>query len=93
MARYSIVLSDRAKSDLIAHYKSGDKMIIKRIERIFVEFEVNPFSGIGKPDPLKYGYTGMWSRRLNDKNRIVYLVNEETMIVNVVSAKGHYDDK
>lgn len=93
MARYTIDLWDRAKKDLAAHYKSGDKVIIKRIERIFEELEITPFTGIGKPEPLKYGLSGMWSRKLDNKNRIIYQVNEKTMVIQIISAKGHYDDK
>lgn len=93
MARYTIDLLAKARKDLAAHHKAGDKVIINRIERIFEELEITPFTGIGKPEPLKYGLSGMWSRKLDNKNRIVYLVNEETMVVQITSAKGHYDDK
>jgi toxin YoeB len=93
MAGYTLILSDRAKKDLAIHHKSGDKAIIKRIDRIFEELGDHPYTGIGKPEALKYNNSGLWSRRLDDKNRIVYQVNDEVVTVSVVSAKGHYDDK
>ncbi|MEO6979490.1 MAG: Txe/YoeB family addiction module toxin [Mucilaginibacter sp.] len=48
----------------------------------------NPKKGIGKPEPLKYGLSGYWSRRIDHGNRIVYRIEEE--IIWVISLKGHY---
>jgi toxin YoeB len=50
-----------------------------------------PYEGIGKPKQLKYELAGMWSRRLTDKERVVYYVENNT--VNIVSYLSHYDDK
>jgi toxin YoeB len=50
-----------------------------------------PYKGIGKPEPLKYELTGLWSRRLTDKERVVYYVEDDT--VNIVSYLSHYDEK
>ena len=93
MGKYSIVVSSRARKELQAHYKSGKKRTIKRIEQIFQELSETPFDGIGNPEPLKYHLSGYWSRRINQKNRIVYRVIEDLVEVFVVSAIGHYDDK
>lgn len=93
MGKYFVTISESAKIQLAKHYKSGDKVLIKRIERIFEELNEHPFLGIGKPEALKYELTGLWSRRLDDKNRLVYSVVEESITVFVVSAKGHYSDK
>ena len=78
---------------LAKHYKSGDMGLIKRIERIFEELSNHPFIGIGKPEALKHDLAGLWSRRLDEKNRLVYNVVEENITVFMVSAKGHYSDK
>lgn len=48
----------------------------------------NPFSGIGKPEPLKYLATGVWSRRLTQEHRIVYLVSNER--IDFLQARYHY---
>jgi len=93
MGKYTIVISSRAIKELQAHYKSGNQKTIKRIEQIFVELSVTPFSGIGNPEPLKYHLTGYWSGRLNKRDRIIYQVIEEEVQVFIVSAIGHYDDK
>ncbi|BAG01605.1 MULTISPECIES: Txe/YoeB family addiction module toxin [Microcystis] len=49
----------------------------------------HPFSGIGKPEPLKYQLKGYWSRRINDEHRLVYKITETEIII--ISCKFHYD--
>ncbi|WP_221411219.1 Txe/YoeB family addiction module toxin [Epilithonimonas xixisoli] len=51
------------------------------------------FFGEGKPEQLKYNFTGYWSRRINQKDRIVYRVDNDIVTVYIVSAMGHYGDK
>jgi len=53
----------------------------------------HPFTGTGRPKPLRYDRTGKWSRRITGKHRIVYIVKEALIEVLVFSAYGHYDDK
>jgi toxin YoeB len=48
-----------------------------------------PFTGIGKPEPLKGPLSGWWSRRINDEHRLVYRVRDDT--VEIIQARGHYD--
>ncbi len=93
MGKYIIKVSDKASKDLSKIHKSGDKRSIKKVEKIFEELQQNPYEGTGKPEALKYQYKGFWSRRINDKDRLVYEVNEQIVSVFVVSALGHYDDK
>ncbi|WP_026632177.1 Txe/YoeB family addiction module toxin [Dyadobacter alkalitolerans] len=93
MGRYSVTFSDRAKKDLSFLHKSGGKSLVKRIERIFEELGENPYSGIGKPEQLKNNLSGLWSRRIDKKHRLVYQIIEETVTVFVIAAQGHYDDK
>lgn len=90
MGRYKIEVKQAALKDLNQILKSGDKATLKRIEKIFREFEVQPTQGIGKPEQLKYELSGLWSRQINKKDRIVYEVIEEKSIVIVYSAFGHY---
>lgn len=49
----------------------------------------NPFSGIGKPEPLKFNFNGYWSRRINEQHRIVYKVTNQEIIL--IQLRGHYD--
>ncbi len=63
------------------------------MNQIFPESSVTPFEGTGYPEPLKYQMSGYWSRRINRKDRIIYKVYEDKVIVLIVSAIGHYRDK
>lgn len=93
MGKYKVALSDRAKTHLSEWKKSGQHAGIKKIEKIIEELSETPYAGVGLPEPLKYDLSECWSRRIDKKNRIIYQVNEETVSVIVVSAKGHYGDK
>ena len=70
MGKYSIEIENEAKKELAAHYKSGDRKTIKRIERIFKELAETPYDGIGSPEPLKYELSGYWSRQINKKDEM-----------------------
>ena len=93
MGKYIVNLSEKAGNDLKKIHKSGDKKSIIRIERIFKELTEHPYKGIGKPEALKYQYKGFWSRRINEKDRLIYEVKENIVSVFIVSALGHYKDK
>ena len=75
-----------------AIYKSGNKGAIKKIESLLSELEEHPTTGTGKPEQLK-GVEGIWSRRIDKKNRLLYTIKEEKILVLVLSALGHYNDK
>lgn len=93
MGKFRVEIKQLAKKQIIQHYKSGDKKSIKNIEKILLELSETPFEGIGNPEPLKYELTGFWSRRINQKDRIIYYLEDEIVTIFVVSAKGHYSDK
>lgn len=93
MGKYFVEFDDIARKDLKNHYKSGNKATIKKIEKILLELTENPFSGEGHPEELKHSFNGYWSRRINQKDRIIYRVEEEIVTVIIVSAMGHYSDK
>lgn len=93
MGKYFIEITDQAKKQLAFIQKSGDKASIKKLQKIFVELSIHPELGIGKPEKLKFEFSGYWSRQINKKDRLVYRINEEIITVFIISAKGHYDDK
>jgi toxin YoeB len=93
MGKYFVEFEDIARKDLKAHYKSGNKSTIKKIEKILLELTETPFLGEGQPEELKYNFKGYWSRRINQKDRMIYRVEEDIVTVYVVSALGHYSDK
>ena len=86
MGKYTLEISSKARKELQLHYKSGNKSDIKKIEQIFLELSINPYEGTGNPEPLKYKMSGYWSRRINKKDRMVYKVYEDKVVVLVVSA-------
>ena len=93
MGKYIIEVSSKARKELLLHHKSVKKSDIRRIEQIFRELSDTPYEGTGNPEPLKYKLSGYWSRRINKKDRIVYKVIEDKILILVVSAIGHYGDK
>jgi len=93
MGKYFVEITDQAKKQLAAILKSGDKASVKKLEQIFIELSIHPASGVGKPEKLKFEFSGYWSRQINKKDRLVYRIDEEIITVFVISAKGHYDDK
>lgn len=76
MGKFRIEIKPDAQKDLEKHYKSGDKASIKKIEKILLELSENPFLGIGQPEPLKHELSGYWSWRINQKDRIIYRIDE-----------------
>jgi toxin YoeB len=93
MGLYLIDFTENAINDLRAHKKSGDKAIMKKIDALVDELKEHPRSGTGKPEELKYDLLGYWSRRINQKDRLVYKIEDEKLLVTVLSAIGHYADK
>ncbi|WP_414576901.1 Txe/YoeB family addiction module toxin [Anabaena sp. CCY 9402-a] len=66
-----------------------DKKILKKILDLIKDIQREPFSGIGKPEPLKYELQGYWSRRITDEHRLVYKIEEDLIII--LSCKYHYN--
>jgi toxin YoeB len=88
---YEIDFSEEATEDLIKMMKS-DERAYKKFERLIPELQEHPYTGTGHPHQLRH-VDGIWSRKLDKKNRLRYTVNDTTVVVVVVSALGHYDDK
>ena len=67
-----------------------DKKTFEKINKLLKDIERNGVSkGIGKPEKLKYDYTGFWSRRIDEKNRLIYKVDDNGYL-NIAECKGHY---
>jgi toxin YoeB len=88
MSVYILHISDRAKEDLRQHKKSGNKALVQKITLLLEELTEYPFSGTGKPEPLKHNLSGYWSRRIDREHRVIYEVTDN--IVLILSVKGHY---
>jgi len=65
-----------------------DRKTLKRINALIADIQRNGNEGIGKPEPLRYEYTGFWSRRIDGRNRLVYRITEDT--VEIIACRFHY---
>jgi toxin YoeB len=83
-----IELSVKAKNDLNYWKKSNNTKVLKRIKDLLASMQETPFHGIGKPEPLKHNLSGYWSRRIDNENRIIYEIENNTIFVD--SLRGHY---
>ena len=72
------------------YWQTQDKKTLKRINNLIKDIERNPFSGIGKPEPLKGNLQGYWSRRIDDNNRIIYKIADGQLVI--TQCGDHYDD-
>lgn len=75
--------------DEYCEWQRTDKAILKRINELIKDARRDPFSGIGKPEPLKHDLSGLWSRRINETDRLTYSVENDILVI--VSCKGHYN--
>ncbi len=71
------------------HWQTTDRATLRRVDRLLDDILRDPFGGIGKPEQLRYALAGAWSRRIDERNRLVYLV-EGTDVV-ILQARYHYD--
>ena len=76
--------------DEYLYWQQQDKKTMKRINQLLKDISRDPSEGIGKPEPLRY-CEGCWSRRIDDKNRLVYSIRGDGDIL-VISCRGHYED-
>ena len=80
--------SETAASNIIFEVeywkKSGNKAIMKKITDLLKDIAEYPYTGIGKPEPLKYELAGYWSRRINSEHRIIYSVHDD-IVTNILN--------
>lgn len=89
---YNIEYTQEAIKDLKRLQKNEPK-IFDKARRFIAELTEHPQTGLGHPEPLKGKPEGRWSRELTKKHRLVYRIYETDVVVLVLSAYGHYDDK
>lgn len=83
-----IIFSKNAWEDYV-FWQAEDKKILKKINTLIKDIQSNPYSGIGKPEPLKYDLAGLWSGRIDREHRLVCQLNENELLV--YSCRYHYD--
>lgn len=83
-----IIFSKNAWEDYMS-WQSEDKKILKKINDLIKDIQRSPYEGMGKPEPLKYDLTGLWSRRIDREHRLVNQANENEIVI--YSCRYHYD--
>ena len=71
------------------YWQSQDRKTLKRINKLIVDTQRTPFEGIGKPEPLKETLSGFWSRRIDESNRLIYIVDDNKLTI--ISCRYHYE--
>ena len=82
-----IIFSEHAWDDYL-YWQRTDRKILERINKLIKEMQQSPFEGTGKPEPLRYGLSGYWSRRITDEHRIVYKVEKDSL--HLAQLRYHY---
>lgn len=84
-----LLWEDRAWEDYL-YWQTQNKKTVKKINDLIKDIARTPFSGIGSPEPLRHNLSGLWSRRIDHENRIVYYT--ENGIVYIIACRGHYEE-
>jgi toxin YoeB len=82
-----LVFEDQGCEDYTSWLRIDRKTLV-RINKLIEDIHRDPFTGIGKPEPLKYHLPGAWSRRIDDEHRLVYLITDKEIII--IAARYHY---
>lgn len=82
-----ITFADAAWEDYL-YWQQNDRKMLERINKLIKEVQREPFAGIGKPEPLKHALAGFWSRRITDEHRMVYAVNQDSLLI--AQLRYHY---
>jgi len=82
-----LIFSDHAWEDYL-YWQRTNRSILTRINLLIQEIQRSPFEGIGRPESLRHGLSGYWSRRINEEHRMVYRVDDDTLFV--VQLRYHY---
>jgi toxin YoeB len=82
-----LVFADEAWEDYL-YWQKQDRKMVERINKLICETQPDPFSGVGKPEPLKHAFSGFWSRRITDEHRMVYRVEGDQL--QIAQLRFHY---
>jgi toxin YoeB len=90
ISQWNLILKPKAQEDRDFFKRSGNKPLMKKIQRLLEELELHPETGTGKPEKLKENLSGYWSRRITDEHRIIYTIDNENRQVEIYSLRDHY---
>ncbi|MFJ3394551.1 Txe/YoeB family addiction module toxin [Leifsonia aquatica] len=82
-----LVWDESAWEDYL-YWQGQDRRVLKRINLLLTDIQHNGNSGIGKPEALKHGFQGFWSRRITDEHRLVYRVTDDAVLI--AQCRYHY---
>ena len=82
-----LIFADAAWDDYL-YWQQQDRKMVVRINRLIQEVMREPFSGVGKPEPLKHALAGFWSRRITDEHRMVYRIEGKSVLL--AQLRYHY---
>ena len=82
-----LIFAEHAWEDYL-YWQKTDKKVLSRINKLIKETQREPFSGVGKPEPLKHGLAGYWSRRINEEHRMIYKVTDNALLI--AQLRYHY---
>jgi len=82
-----LIFSNKAWDDYL-YWQQNEKQVLKKINQLIKDIRRDAFEGIGKPEPLRHELSGFWSRRITDEHRLVYGVDENSVLI--VSCRFHY---
>lgn len=83
-----IVFLPKAKEHIELFSKNANKKVLKKITQLLTAIQLDPYSGIGKPEPLKHQLSGLYSRRIDLEHRLIYEIDDNKIFV--YSCRGHY---
>jgi len=83
-----LIFVDESWEDYL-YWQQTDRKVLSKINDLLQDISRNPYSGLGKPEPLKYKYQGYWSRRINDEHRLIYRVKDDE--IHLAKCRFHYD--
>ena len=86
----NIVFSEQAWQEYLS-WQTEDKKTLRKINQLLQDISRNVYTGMGKPEALKHELSGYWSRRIDEKNRLVYRIIGDN--IEIIQCKNHYSDK
>jgi toxin YoeB len=90
---YKIEFTPKAEQHLKEWMQSGQAKTLRKITNLLDELKEHPTTGTGQVEKLRGNYSGYWSRRIDKGSRLVYVIEDDKVVVTIVSMKGHYGEK
>lgn len=84
-----VCFNERAFEDY-SYFQVNDKKLLRKINDLIKDMQRSPFEGVGKPEPLKHELSGYWSRRIDQKHRLIYSIEDD--IIYIIQCRNHYSE-